>query len=285
METFDVRISLGGSANTKALSDVNPEKIVLRDRAYEGIMRTFMERSAKGELRWCGTLFPTYAYAQDAEMSLAEYEDFVYSACMPDINDPIGYWKRFSERQQKIVNWLKGKKMVHLTGPDTDLTLSIEGRTFINASGHHNMPDGEVFTGPVEDSVNGHVSFSYPTIYEGREVNGVHITLSNGKVVQATARTNQDFLTQTLDTDPGARYVGEFAIGTNEGITKFTRQILYDEKIGGSFHMAFGAGYPDTGSKNRSAIHWDMICDLRNGGEITVDGELLYRNGRFVINF
>jgi aminopeptidase len=147
------------------------------------------------------------------------------------------------------------------------------------------MPDGEVFTGPVEDSVNGHVSFSYPTIYEGREVTGVKLNLSQGKVVKASAATNQDFLLKTLDTDAGSRYVGEFAIGTNEGITRFTRQILYDEKIGGSFHMALGAGYPDTGSKNQSAIHWDMICDLRNGGEIRVDDELLYKNGKFVINF
>lgn len=285
METFDARISLGGSANTKALSTVNPDKIVLRDQAYSGIMKTFMQRSAAGKLRWTATLFPTNAFAQDAGMSLSEYEDFVYSACMPDINDPIGYWKRFAARQQKIVDWLKGKKRVHLTGPDTDLTLIIEGRTFINACGHHNMPDGEVFTGPVEDSVNGHVTFSYPTIYEGREVTGVQLTLAQGKVIKASAATNQEFLLKTLDTDAGSRYVGEFAIGTNEGITRFTRQILYDEKIGGSFHMALGAGYPDTGSKNESAIHWDMICDLRNGGEIRVDDELLYKNGKFVINF
>lgn len=285
METFDVRISLGGSSNTKVLSNVNPEKIVVRDKAYSGIMRTFMQRSARGELRWVGTLFPTHAFAQDASMSLSEYEDFVYSACMPDMNDPIGYWKRFAERQQNVVNWLKGKKTVHVKAHDTDLTLSIEGRTFINACGHHNMPDGEVFTGPVENSVNGHVLFSYPTIYQGRELNGVHLTFANGRVIQATAATNQDFLVHTLDTDEGARFVGEFAIGTNEGITRFTRQILFDEKIGGSFHMAVGAGYPDTGSKNESAIHWDMICDLRDGGEITVDDELLYRNGQFVINF
>jgi aminopeptidase len=285
METYDVRISLGGSANTKALNNINPDRIVIRDQAFAGIMQTFMQRSAAGKLRWVGTLFPTHAFAQDAGMSLTEYEEFVYAACMPDFNDPIAYWQRFATRQQKIVDWLKGKRSVHLTGPETDLTLSIEGRTFINACGHHNMPDGEVFTGPVENSVNGHVRFSYPTIYQGREVNGVNLTLSQGKVIAASAATNQEFLLKTLDTDPGARYVGEFAIGTNEGITQFTRQILYDEKFGGSFHMALGAGYPDTGSKNQSAIHWDMICDLRNGGEIRVDGELLYQNGKFVIGY
>ena len=285
METFDVRISIGASANTKALSGINPEKLVLRDKANTEIMRTFMQRSAKGELRWVGTLYPTYAYAQDAGMSLGEYEDFVYGACLPDLADPTLYWKRFSARQQKIVDWLKGKKMVHLTGPDTDLTLSIQDRIFINASGHHNMPDGEIFTGPVEDSVNGHVYFSYPTIYGGREVNGVRLTFEKGKVVKAAAMSNEDYLLKTLTTDEGSKYVGEFAIGTSEGISRFTRQILFDEKIGGSFHMALGAGYPDTGSQNQSAIHWDMVCDLRNGGEIRIDGELLYQNGKFVIDF
>lgn len=285
METFDVRISIGAASNTKALSGVSPEKIVLRDKANTEIMRTFMQRSAKGELRWVGTLFPTNAYAQDAGMSLNEYEDFVYSACMPDLDDPVGYWKRFSLKQQKIVDWLRGKKKVRLTGQDTDLTLDIQDRIFINAGGHHNMPDGEIFTGPVEDSVNGHVHFSYPTIYGGREVTGVRLTFEQGRVTNASATTNEDFLLKTLATDEGSKYVGEFAIGTSEGISRFTRQILFDEKIGGSFHMALGAGYLDTGSKNQSAIHWDMICDLRNGGEIRVDGELLYRNGRFVIDF
>jgi len=202
---------------------------------------------------------------------------------MPDINDPIGYWKRFSKKQDKIVKWLNGRKKVHVSGKETDLTLSIEGRSFINCDGHENMPDGEVFTGPVEDSVNGQVYFSYPAIYEGKEIIGVRLWFEKGKVVKATAEKNEDLLLKTLDTDEGSRFVGEFAIGTNEGITSFTRQILYDEKINGSFHLAVGAGFPETGSKNESAIHWDMVCDLRDGGKITVDDELLYKNGRFVI--
>jgi aminopeptidase len=147
------------------------------------------------------------------------------------------------------------------------------------------MPDGEIFTGPVEDSLDGHVCFSYPAIYRGREVTGVRLWFERGRVVKATADKNEDFLVKILDTDAGSRYVGEFAIGTNEGITRFTREILFDEKIGGSFHLALGAGYPETGSKNESAIHWDMICDLRQGGEIWVDGELLYQNGKFVLDF
>lgn len=283
METYDVRISIGADDNTKALSNVDPAKIVASQRARTELMKTFLERASKGELRWTGTLYPTSAYAQDAEMSLAEYEDFVYAACLGDVNDPIGYWKRFSTRQQKVVDWLKGKKSIHVTAPETDLTFSIAGRTFINCDGHENMPDGEVFTGPVEDSMNGHVCFSYPAIENGHEVAGVRLWFEKGKVVKATAEKNEEFLLKTLDVDEGARRIGEFAFGNNQGITKFTRQILYDEKTGGSFHMALGAAYPETGGKNVSAIHWDMICDMRQGGEVTVDGQLLYKNGKFVI--
>jgi aminopeptidase len=248
-------------------------------------MKTYMRRAAAGELRWVGTLFPTNAYAQDAEMSLSEYEDFVYGACMPDADDPVGYWRRFSAWQEKIVQWLKGKEQVHIVGPETDLRLNIAGRTFINSDGRHNMPSGEVFTGPVEESVEGHVRFSYPAIYQGREVTGVRLWFEGGRVVKASADKNEEFLIQTIDTDEGSHYLGEFAIGTNTGITRFTKQILFDEKIGGSFHIALGAGYLETGSVNESAIHWDMICDLRDGGEIWVDGELLYQNGRFAIEF
>jgi aminopeptidase len=285
LETYDVRINIGGAANTKALSNVDPSRVVLRNRAQTELMKTFMQRSSSGALRWVSTLFPTHAYAQDAQMSLSEYEDFVYGACMPDFDDPIGYWEGFSAWQQRIVAWLDGKEYVHVVGPGTDLELSIAGRTFINSDGKHNMPSGEVFTGPVEDSVSGHVAFSYPAIHQGREVIGVRLRFEEGKVVEASAERNEAFLLQTLDTDEGSRYVGEFAIGTNEGITQFTSQILFDEKINGSFHMALGAGYPETGSKNESAIHWDMICDLRDGGQIWVDDELLYENGEFVIGF
>jgi aminopeptidase len=284
-ETYDVRIGLFADVNTKALSGVDPAKMVLRSQAMKDLVKTFMERSAAEELRWVLTIYPTDAYAQDAEMSLSDYEDFVYGACMPDLDDPVGYWQRFSAWQQKIVDWLKGKERVHVVGPETDLRLSIAGRVFENSDGRKNMPSGEVFTGPVEDSVEGHVCYSYPAIYQGREVTGVRLWFEQGKVIKATADKNEDFLLQTLDTDEGARYVGEFAIGTNEGITQFTHQILFDEKINGSFHMALGAGYPETGSKNESAIHWDMICDLRDGGEIWVDDELLYKSGEFVIEF
>jgi aminopeptidase len=259
--------------------------MVLVSKAQAEIMQTYMQRSAAGEFRWVSTIFPTNAYAQDAEMSLDEYEDFVYTACMPDMDDPVGYWGRFSTWQQKIVDWLKGKERVHVIGPDTDLRLTIAGRSFINSDGKHNMPSGEVFTGPVEDSAEGRVYFSYPAIYQGREVTGIRLWFEKGKVVKATAKKNEDFLHRILDTDEGARSLGEFAIGTNKGIDRFTGQILFDEKIHGSFHMAVGKGYPETGSKNSSAVHWDMICDMRAGGEIWVDDELLYKDGQFVIEF
>jgi aminopeptidase len=283
METYDVRISIGGDGNTKELSGVNPAKLVMFQQARKEIMKTYLERAARGELRWTYALYPTNAYAQDAEMGLAEYEDFVYAACLGDVNDPIGYWKRFSKWQQKIADWFKGKKQIHITAPGTDLRLSVEGRTFINCNGHENMPDGEVFTGPVENSLDGQVYFSYPTIYSGREVTGVRLWFEEGKVVKASADKNEDFLQKMLDTDEGARYIGEFSFGTNQGITRFTRQILFDEKINGSFHLALGASYPETGGKNESAIHWDMICDMRKGSKVTVDGQLMYRNGKFVI--
>ena len=284
MEHYDVRISIASDENTKSLSQVDPSKIVLHSQAHTELTKIFMERSASGALRWNVTLFPTNAYAQDAEMGLSEYEDFVYGACLPDIDDPVGYWQRFSEWQNKIIVWLKGKENVHVIGPDTDLHLSIKDRIFINCDGRYNMPDGEIFTGPVEDSVEGHVFFSYPAHYRGRQVNGVRLRFEHGRVVQASAEKNEEFLLKTLDTDSGARWVGEFAIGTNEGINRFTGEILFDEKINGSFHMALGAGYPETGSKNESAIHWDMICDLRHGGEIWVDDELFYKDGKFVLN-
>jgi aminopeptidase len=283
MESYDARISIGGEGNTKELNNVDPARIVMHQQSRKDIMKTYLERAARGELRWTYALFPTNAYAQDAEMGLAEYEDFVYNACLGDVRDPVGYWQRFSASQQKIVDWLKGKKKVHVRAPETELHFSVEGRIFINSAGHENMPDGEVFTGPVEDSMEGQVYFSYPTIYNGHELSGVRLRFEKGKVVKATAEKNEAYLLKTLDTDEGARRVGEFSFGTSKGITRFTRQILFDEKINGSFHMALGASYPETGGKNESAIHWDILCDMRHGGEVKIDGELFYKNGEFVI--
>ena len=216
-------------------------------------------------------------------MSLSEYEDFVYAATFADQPDPVACWRNIYTTQQRLVEWLKGKRQVIVRGPNIDLTLSIEGRTFVNSDGKHNMPSGEIFTGPVEESVNGWVKFTYPAIRQGREVEGVELEFKDGKVVAARARKNEDYLLSQLDSDAGARYLGEFAIGTNMGIQRFTRSILFDEKIGGTLHMAVGAGYPETGSKNQSSVHWDFICDMRTDSQILVDGDLFYRNGEFQI--
>ena len=285
-ETYDARIRILGELNTKELSQFDPKKVSELFAIYGEALKIVLDREAKGEMKWVAALYPTTAYAQDANMSLGEYEDFVYNACLPDMDDPVGYWRNITKRQDKAIEWLKGKKQVHLTAPGTDLSISIEGRPFINCSCQVNVPDGEIFTSPVENSANGYVHFSYPTIYEGFEVSGVHLEFKDGKCIKATADKNEEYLNSKLDIDAGARFLGEFAIGTNESIDRFTGQILFDEKIGGSFHIALGHGYPESKSENMdSALHWDMICDLRNNGEITVDGELFYKNGKFMIDF
>jgi aminopeptidase len=282
-ENFHVMINILSDHNTRELNGIDPARQRRHKLAMTPVSKTFMERGATRALKWCLVQYPTTAYAQEADMSLRQYEEFVFAACFCDQEDPIARWKGVHDTQQRLVDWLKGKKEVRVTGPNTDLTLSIAGRTFINSDGHHNLPCGEIFTGPVEDSAEGWVRFTYPAVTDGREVEGIELSFEQGRVVQATAKKNQEFLLQMLETDAGARYLGEFAIGTNDGIRQFTKNILFDEKIGGSFHMALGAGYPETGSKNESAIHWDMICDVREGGEIAVDGELFYRNGEFVV--
>lgn len=282
-EKADVYIRVGSSANTRAMTTIPGAQVQKAAAARRGFLDTRLSRAARGEMRWVGTWYPTEAGAQEANMSLEEYEDFVYGATFCDREDPVAEWNNIYNMQQGKVDYLKGKKSVTLKGPHIDLQLSIDGRTFINSDGKHNMPSGEIFTGPVEDSVNGWVRFSYPSIVGGRAVSGIELRFLDGKVVSATAEQNEELLHAQLDTDAGSRYLGEFAIGTNFGIQQFTGNILFDEKIGGTIHMAIGKGYPETGSKNDSAVHWDMICDMRNDSEILVDGELFYKNGQFVI--
>jgi aminopeptidase len=241
-----------------------------------------MRRGADRSFKWVTTLYPTEGYAIEAEMSLSNFEDFVYRACHADQADPLAYWHKVETSQKKIIERIEGHDQVVLRGPNVDLSLSIKGRKFLNAAGKSNMPDGEVFTGPVEDTLNGFVRFSYPAIYSGVLVEGVELAFSNGKVTKAQAEKNQPFLLEMLESDPGARYVGEFAIGTNYEIDRFSHNILFDEKLGGSFHMALGAGYPETGSHNKSIIHWDMICGMQKEAEILLDGEVVYKNGKFV---
>jgi aminopeptidase len=281
-DQFESRIRVHSATNTRGTTNIDPVKAQRRSKALSSITEAQMRRGAEGVFKWVTTLYPTEAYAQDASMSLKEYEDFVFKAVHAEEADPIAYWNSTAEGQQKAIDWLAPKSQVVLRGPNVDLTLSIKGRKFVNSTGKNNMPDGEIFTGPVEDSVNGWVKFTYPAIYGGVAVEGAELTFNRGRVEIAVAEKNQPYLLKMLESDEGARHVGEFAIGTNFDINKFTGNILFDEKIGGTFHMALGAGYPETGSHNKSSIHWDMICDLRTDSEILVDGELFYKNGQFV---
>ncbi len=282
-DQIDVSIRIAAASNTRALTGIDPARQRIQQNARRELRLRSMQRAAEGRLRWVLTQYPCPAYAQEADMSLREYEDFVYAATFADQADPVACWQGIHDTQQRLVDWLKGKSAVQVRGPNIDMTLSIAGRTFINSDGRRNMPSGEIFTGPVEDSVNGWVKFTYPAIRAGYEVEGVELEFKDGRVVQARARKNEAYLLSQLDSDAGARYLGEFAVGTNYGIQRFTKSILYDEKIGGTLHMAVGTGYPETGSKNRSSVHWDFICDMRQDSEIWVDGELLYRNGQFQI--
>lgn len=282
-EQADVYIRVNGTSNTRSMTSIPAERAQFLQAARRHWLDLRLGRAAQGKMKWVGTQFPTEASAQEANMSLEEYENFVYGATFCDREDPVAEWRKIHDMQQEKVDWLKGKKHVRLQGPNVDLELSIEGRTFINSDGHHNMPSGEIFTGPVEDSVNGWIRFDYPSIVSGRAVKGIELKFEQGRVVQAQAQENDDLLQAQLNTDAGARYLGEFAIGTNFGIQRFTGSILFDEKIGGTVHVAIGKGYPETGSQNDSAVHWDMICDMRNDSEIHVDGELFYKNGEFVV--
>jgi len=282
IEKIDALVGVMSPSNTKFLSGANPKNQALARKAQHKIMQRFSARAAKGELSWVGTLFPTNASAQDAGMSLSDYEDFVYGACMVDRKDPIAEWKKMSKYNQRLINYLKKKKVIRLTAPDTDLTFKVAGRKWINCDGNNNFPDGEVFTAPVEDSANGHIRFTFPAIYGGHEVTDVRIEMKKGKVAKAVAKDGQAFLDAMLNMDKGSRHLGEVAIGTNFGIKKFTKNILFDEKIGGTFHMAMGNSYPESGGKNKSALHWDMICDLRKNGCMYADGQLFFKNGKFL---
>ena len=283
IEQIDAAVGIWTDVNTKQLSSADPAKQSRRAAALRPLSDRFLDRAAKKELHWTGTVYPTQAFAQDAEMSLREFEDFVYSGCLVQESDPIKAWKKISREQQRIVDWLNKARKIHVVGLDTDLKLEVKGRTWINCDGHENFPDGEIFTGPIEDSLNGHIRYTYPACAYGREVEDVRLQFREGKVVKATAAKNEDFLLKMLKTDKGARYVGEFAFGTNAGIQRFTKNVLFDEKIGGTIHLALGKGYPESGSKNQSAIHWDMICDLRQSGEVRVDNTLFLKDGKTLI--
>lgn len=288
VETIDVQIGFWAEVNTKSLSRVDPKKVSRQRVANAPRMTKFMKRAADGDLRWCGTLYPTLASAQDAEMSLTQYEKFVFEAGLLHLPDPVAAWQAIHERQQGVCDYLQTKNEIHFKAPardghdGTDLRVNVDNSKsiWINCSGGENFPDGEVFCGP--QSADGHVNYTFPGVYNGREVEGIRLVFKDNRVVDASAKKNEEFLIAMLDQDEGARTMGEIAIGTNYSIKEFSKNTLFDEKIGGTFHAACGAGYPESGSDNESALHWDMVCDLRDGGEITADGEVFHKDGKFL---
>ena len=286
-EHFDAQLRIGAAENTMALAGVDPRRIALQQQAEAPLRARLSARTARGELRRTGTLFPTAAYAQQAGMTLEDYEEFVLNACLLDRDDPEAAWRALAADWQRIVDFLTGCDEIRVVAPDTDITYRAGGRTWINSSGSNetgsiNFPSGEVYTGPHEDSANGTVRFTYPAIYQGNIVEDIRLTFERGRVVAATAGRGQELLEAMLELDPGARYLGEVAFGLNEQISRFTGNILFDEKIGGTMHMALGQSYAQSGGTNQSALHWDMICDLR-GGQVYADGKLCYEAGRFII--
>jgi aminopeptidase len=280
-ETFDADLTIWTMHNTRSLAGIDPTHMARASRASSGVFKTSLDRMARGELRWCGTAFPTNASAQEADMSLADYREFIYSAELLNEDDPVACWKEVGRELCKLADRFKGHEQVILKGSNVDLKMSIKERIFIPCDGKENFPDGEIFTGPVEDSAEGWVRFRYPAIWNGQEVSDIELWFERGAVVKEKASKNQELLTAQLNTDSGARRLGEFGIGTNYYITRFTKEMLFDEKMGGTIHLAVGAGLPETGSKNDSGIHWDMLCDM-NDAEISVDGEQFYWNGKFL---
>jgi aminopeptidase len=281
-ETFDASLRVWSDENTRALAGVDPSRIARGRKAGAKIFKTVMDRSAKGGYRWCVTVHPTAAMAQDANMSLADYADFVYGAGMLNHPDPVAFWRAEGRKQQTLISWLEGRKDVMLKGANIDLKFSIQGRTFEKSDGLYNFPDGEIFTSPVDNTATGWVRFRYPGIYDGQEVEDIELWFEAGRVVREKASRNQKLLTSLLNTDEGARRLGEWGIGTNYGITRFSRNMLFDEKIGGTVHFAMGQSFPECGGVNESGLHWDMLCDMADS-EIQVDGEVFYRNGKFAV--
>ena len=282
IEELDALVTIWSETNTRALSRVEPDRHAAYIAAQRKLSNRRWQRISAGEMSWCGTLFPTNAHAQEAEMSLAEYEDFVYAACHVHEDDPASHWRAVSTELQSRAAELASVRELRIVGPDTDLRLGVDGRSWLAADGRYNMPDGEVFTSPVETETEGEIRYTFPAVYHGREVEDVRLRFEEGRVVAAEAARGNPYLQSLLEMDAGARVLGEAAFGLNYEIDRFTRNILFDEKIGGTMHFALGSGFPETGSENTSGLHWDMICDLRSEGEVYADGELIWKEGRFL---
>jgi len=276
-EIYDRILFIYASQNTRALSGVDPTRRAKWLQANNTWFKLMNER--EGKRQWCSTMFPTYASAQEANMSLPDFEDFVYRAGMLDQDDPVKAWETLIKQMHILADWLNGHETVVLKGSDVDLRMSVKGRKFVSTDVMANFPGGEIFTSPVEDSANGWIRFRYPAIIMGQEVNNIEMWFENGKVVKEKADRGQDLLTSLLNTDAGSRFLGELAVGTNYFVERVTRNMLFDEKMGGTIHVALGEAFSQTGGKNESGLHWDILCDMHQG-EITVDGELFYRDGK-----
>jgi aminopeptidase len=283
LNEFETSISFWAETNTKSLNNVDHSKMAIRAKAHQHLMETYMQRTMDGTYRWVAALYPTDASAQDAEMSTSDFEDFCYRACFLDTDNPVERWQQLSREQDRYVNWLKGKETVHIVGQDTDLTFSIKDRPFVNCDGHLNFPDGEFFTSPIENTANGYIRYSFPCTYNGVSIEDVRLKFEDGKAVSATAAKGQDYLDQMLATDEGARRIGEFAFGNNPFVDRCIRHTLFDEKMYGTIHIALGKSIPMSKGVNDSAIHWDMVCDLRAGSEIRVDGDIFAKDGKFAV--
>lgn len=279
---YETLLTIISPFDMKELQSIDPGKIQTVRIARGEVNNTIHKRAAKGELNWSLCVFPTKAAAAECGMSLSEYEDFVFRACLLYEDDPIAKWNQLKDNQQRIVDYLNGREKIRFVGKNTDVSFSAKGRKWLNCYGDRNMPDGEVFTCPVEDSVNGVVRFSFPGFYMGKEIEDIKLEVKDGEVVRWDAAKGKDLLDKILEI-PGARHFGEVAVGTNHGIDRFTKNMLFDEKIGGTIHMALGASLPEAGGKNESAIHWDMLADMRDGGKIYADGDLVYESGKFLV--
>lgn len=282
METYDAFLVIRAPFNVREDQANSPLKTNIRQKALQKVNNIYSERISDRSLKRCLCQYPTQAAAQEAGMSLEEYEEFVFGACHLFEHDPSLEWLKVRADQQKVVDYLNKVDMIRYINPNSDISFSVKDRIWINSDGQSNMPSGEVFTGPIEDSVNGYIYFNYPIVYMGHEVEGVTLHVKNGFVEGWDAEKGNDFLDEIFKIE-GSRYFGEVAIGTNYNIQKTTKNILFDEKIGGSIHMAIGQSYKQTGGINKSPIHWDMITDMKVGGEIWADDKLIYQNGHFII--
>lgn len=286
VETADVMINIFADTNRQEMNLIDPEKIKMSRTTPESqeLHKIRMEREAKGEFRWVIVPYPCDAFAQDAKMDTEAYSEFVYSALNLQAENPAEHWQSVKDKQERIVQYLNQVEKIHVLGEDTDLTLNVKGRPWRNCCGQRNLPDGEVFTSPHEDSINGHIRFTYPGIFQGKEIENIFLEFKEGKVVNATAEKGQELLDSILEIE-NANLIGEFAVGTNYGVTKFTKNMLFDEKMGGTMHMALGMGFPETGSNNLNCvIHWDILKDMKSeNSKIIADDKIIYQAGKWMI--